>query len=481
MASSPIRFTGLASGLDTESIVNAMIAPQQAKVDYAVQDKKLLELKKDAWKEMNTKIYSFYTGKLSTLKFNNSFGKVTNTVSNPNVIKVDDNASIPQGTHEITIESTAKAATLATESIKKDSQGTNITVSKDTNLEQLGYAEGDKIFLNVNGKEVSIEVGKDMKIADLQNSMNAKLEEEGIKNVNFKFESQVSAFIIGTTETGSNQSISMKVEDSTGADSSQKLKNLGILESSKTGGNAKFKYNGSATFESQTNKVEVNGVKFTITGTSAEPITISAVKDTSSQMEFIKEFVNEYNTLLEEMNKLVDAPSASDYRPLTDEQKADMTESDIKLWEEKIKTSILRKDSTLTAIAGSMRSITGNSELYKLGISTSSNYKEKGKLHIDEDRLKEALDNDPQKVNDILKEVGTQLYDNIKERLKGNKDKSSNYLFMDKILEKNISDADDKIARLEERLVNLENSYYAKYAAMEKMMSQLNSQSSIFG
>ena len=57
------------------------------------------------------------------------------------------------------------------------------------------------------------------------------------------------------------------------------------------------------------------------------------------------------------MDKLYSADSTKGYEPLTDEEKEAMSEKEIEKWEEKIKDSILRKDSTLNSVASAMKNV----------------------------------------------------------------------------------------------------------------------------
>ena len=69
----------------------------------------------------------------------------------------------------------------------------------------------------------------------------------------------------------------------------------------------------------------------------------------------VKSFLKEYNDIMKEMNSLYGAESAKGYEPLTSEQKKEMSDDDVKLWEDKVKGALLRNDSTLGGIISSMR------------------------------------------------------------------------------------------------------------------------------
>jgi flagellar hook-associated protein 2 len=481
MAINTIRMTGLTSGLDTEALVSAITATSKYKVDYEKQNKQLLELKQEAWKDMNSKIYTFYTKTLNDFKFRTTYGKTDTTNSNPNAVAIDPSVNIPTGTHTIDVTQVAKVATINTQAIS----GT-----RTTKLNEIDITSGSFSF-TVNGKTATIEIGtppvdpennkptapnykkilaEDATIQQFEAAMKEVMTAAGIKDANFSFDTNTNAFFISTKNTGATQNIELSGEWN-------KLGVVGPLVDQ--GEDAIYSYNGGALLTSATNAVTINGLRATIIGeTNGTSATITAVKNIEGTVAVAKAFVEEYNKLLEEINALIDAPSARNYRPLTDEQKETMSDSDIKLWEERVKASILRKDSVLTTIASDMRSIVGNSGLFKLGISTGQDWKEKGKLYLDEEKLTKMIQEDANSFDDIFKEVGTKLYDNIRDKLRGTVDKSSNFLFADKVLTKEIKSSEDRISVLEGRLVKQEELYYAKFTAMEKMLSQLNSQSS---
>ena len=205
------------------------------------------------------------------------------------------------------------------------------------------------------------------------------------------------------------------------------------------------------------------------------------------------------------MNKLYDADSARGYDPLTDEQKEAMTEEDIKNWEDKIKGSLLRRDNTLGSLLTSMRSAlsstytdeeTGKTySLSTFGIVTG-NYTEKGKLHIygdaDDatyatygDRLKKALEEDPDAVMDTLTSVFGKLYDTMTEKCAKTEISSALTFYNDKQLTSLRKDYEEDLDVMEDRIKEMEDKYYKQFTAMEtalsKLQSQTNSLASLLG
>lgn len=227
-----------------------------------------------------------------------------------------------------------------------------------------------------------------------------------------------------------------------------------------------------------------------------ETIQITVGKDAEASYKLVKEALTEYNNLIEEMNKLYDAKSARGYDPLTDEQKEAMTEDDIKNWEDKIKSALLRRDDTLGSLLSGMRSALSSTytdeddgKIYSLssfGIVTG-NYTENGKLHIygDEDdatyatytdRLKTALEEDPDQVMDVLTNVFGKLYDTMTAKCAKTEISSALTFYNDKQYKNLLEDYEDDLDIMEDKIAELEDKYYKQFTAMEKAMSKLQSQ-----
>ena len=174
-----------------------------------------------------------------------------------------------------------------------------------------------------------------------------------------------------------------------------------------------------------------------------------------------------------------------------------MSEKQIEQWETKIKDSLLRRDSTISSLTSTMRTALSSSveidgksySLVSLGIKTGL-YTENGQLHIDgdkddasvsnnEDKLRKMIEEDPDKVYQILTGVGNQLYDKLKDSMSSIKGlRSALTVYNDKEMDTQITSYTKKIAEMEEKLQDMEDRYYKKYAALETAMSKLNAQSS---
>lgn len=271
-------------------------------------------------------------------------------------------------------------------------------------------------------------------------------------------------------------------------------KGMALIEAS----DSKIILNG-AELTSSSAVVSANGLDITLTGLTKtdEPITFSVTNDTESVYNSIKSFLKEYNSVMKEMNTLYNADSAKGYEPLTSEEKEAMSDDDVKLWEDKIKNSLLRSDSTLSSIMSSMRSammstVEYDGKTYTLssfGIMTSTDYTEGGLLHIygdaddsvysaKDDKLKKALDEDPDAVIATLTGVFGKLRETMSQKMSATKYSSSLTFYNDIKMKSDVKSYEDEIEDWEDRLAEMEDSYYSKFTAMETALAKLQSQQS---
>lgn len=267
--------------------------------------------------------------------------------------------------------------------------------------------------------------------------------------------------------------------------------------------NSIINYNG-VDIEDSTNSVSVNGLTIDIKGVTDSPVSCSVSRDIDSAYNMIKDFVTEYNAILKEMNELYYADSAKGYDPLSDEEKEAMTDDQIEKWEAKIKGSLLRRDSTMNSIITSMKNalqttVTVDGKKYSLssfGIRTSSDYTEKGLLHIygDSDdslyaemdnKLKKALSDDPDLVMEVISGVAKNLYSTMQDKMKKTSLSSALTFYNDKDIANQITTLNKQISKEESALTALEDKYYDQFGAMETALAKLQSQqtalSGLFG
>ncbi|MFJ8246258.1 flagellar filament capping protein FliD [Peribacillus asahii] len=275
----------------------------------------------------------------------------------------------------------------------------------------------------------------------------------------------------------------------------------------KEGQNAKFTINNLET-ERNSNTFTMNGVSFTLKQTfndnadstlnTTPPITVSVNNDTNQVFENIKKFVTQYNELIDKIQKKTSEERYRAYTPLTDEQREQLSDKQQEQWEEKAKSGLLRRDSTLTSLLTKMRTdfytSVDNSEagmydqLAKIGISTTANYLEGGKLEINETKLKAAIEADPQAVEKLFNASGNgygqqgivqRLYDSVNNTMDKIKERAGNAYSTNAqfTLGKELNLLNTKIDSFEDRLLKIEDRYYKQFTAMEQAISKANSQS----
>ena len=261
-------------------------------------------------------------------------------------------------------------------------------------------------------------------------------------------------------------------------------------------------YLNGALFTSNTNTFEINGLTITANAETADEFTLTTTDDTDGIYDMVKNFIKEYNELIIEMDKLYNADAAKGYEPLTDEEKEAMSEKEIEKWEEKIKDSILRKDSTLNSVSSAMKSIMMQGvkmsdgrtmSLSDFGINTLGYFNaaenERGAYHIDgnpddddtkdkADKLKTAIANNAEQAVEFFVGLTRGLYEKLGSMMKKTQYSSSFTLYDDLAMKDDYKDYTDKITKQEQKITDFEDRYYRKFSAMETALAKLTAKES---
>lgn len=258
-----------------------------------------------------------------------------------------------------------------------------------------------------------------------------------------------------------------------------------------------IRYNG-VEVKGDSNVVNVNGLTITIKGVTqpGEKISLNVVNNAQETYDMIKGFVKSYNSILAEMNSLYYAPSSKGYDPLSEEERGAMSDKQVEMWEGKITDSILRRDDTVGSILSTMKTaantgVTVNGKRYSLasfGIQTSTDYTEKGLLHISgdkedgtygsiDDKLMKAINEDPDTVMQVFTQISQSMFNEIGEKCKGiTNERSARTFYKDKQMETQQLAYKKQISILEKKLTQTEDKYYKQFAAMESALAKLQSQ-----
>ncbi|MEK4477399.1 flagellar filament capping protein FliD [Paenibacillus sp. FSL R7-0048] len=496
------------SGMDIDSMVKSMMAVKRAPLDKLYQQKETLNWTRDSYREISSKLYDFRINKLSD-KYNVSSALNANksvVTGYTGAVKAEATAAANRVDMEVEVMNLATTTTLTTSGV-----GANKS-SKITLAELAADADTDKEYsLNINGvnftKTDEAGVTKSLftgatTVASFISTVNA----DSKANVIASFDEATGKLIIRSKASGApstdpdSTSMNGKIELG-GQNSILSLFNGGndidVNDDIAMGVDALVRINGQG-LSQKSNTFTINGVQLTLLAkTDGNGTTkISSESDPNKALETIKSFVEDYNSLLQLLNNKVNEAKYSDYAPLTDAQKSDMKESEILAWTAKAKSGLLKNDDILKSTITSMRTIITEKlgGLSAMGITTGT-YLEGGKLILNESKLKQAINDNPQSVIDLFQgaagasseglfsKLGKQLatpLETISKRAGTNKyttDISSAFK-EDSVMGKRLKDYNTRISSMVKKLDNYETRYYKQFAAMETAMNKLQTQSS---
>lgn len=368
------------------------------------------------------------------------------------------------------------------------------------------------VVFTINGQ--TIDVGKtyaDATLGDVINAINTS--DAGIK---ISYDSLRDRFTMEAKTQGATSSITYTDTDPENG----LLKAMGLVDGTYIAGtDAEFTLDNVKGMKRSSNEFTIDGVTYTLKGTSPDTVTVEIEEDIDAVVEKIKGFVEKYNEVLDKINGLLSEKKDRDYLPLTEAQKEKMSEDDIEKWEERAKSGLLRSDSILQDIVYSMRTalydkVEGTSlSLHQIGITTGT-YQDKGKLKIDEAKLRTAMKDNFQEVvrlftnksqyayseslNDLEKRktmynesglaqrLSNILQDNIRTIRDSNGKKgrllekagiAGDLTEFSNLITTEINSKNRLIDTLVEKLYQKEEYYYNRFTAMEKLLSQMQSQS----
>lgn len=435
----------------------------------------------------------------------------------------------------------------------KDVKG---TVKAETKLSEIGFT-GDEASLNINttdeeGNAVTktVSLTKDSTIQDVVNA----LKDNGL---NASFDANNGRIFVSSKSTGKAADFSLVsattkfvekkdadgnvIKDSNGKPTMESValsaeeqaaskKLIGLLgldtDSSNAYGDKAAKINGrdavivlnGVKYTNTTNDFAINGLNISVNGVTddvADPdsdaclsglndstaVSINTTTDSQGIYDTVKDFLTEYNNIINEITKLYNADSAGSYEPLTDDEKDKMSDTEIEKWETKIKDSLLRRDNSLSSVMNAMmtsmsQSIEINGKSYSLssfGIQTlgflNAAKNEQNAYHINgdeddentsgkEDKLMAAITSDPDTVIEFMKQLTTNLYKSIDDQMQSNDLRSRYKIYNDKEMDKQYRNLTKTIKEWESKVSDKEDYYYKQFSNMETALAKLQSQTS---
>jgi flagellar hook-associated protein 2 len=504
------------------------------KTDNYTKAQTKIEWKMDAWKSLNTKVNSFYksTGNLRT---NSGWSMYKTTSSDSSKATVSVSGSPATGTQKLHVLSTAQSTYLTGGKIKKSDD--SVVTDSSTTLADLGITSDTTLKVTTknedgtNAEPYEISLTSSSKISDVV----TELKNAGL---NASFDSSNGRIFVSSKTTGAASDFTIESDDDNAATDSSTLtvlKALGLKTNSDAndvigdtnavkiaGTDANILLNG-VLYKGTSNYFNINGFGITVSGvtddgcvdeatgevdknkaaalTDSTAISLTTAVDAEGIYDTIKDFLTNYNNIINEMTKLYNADDASDYEPLTDDEKDSMTDTEISKWETKIKDSLLRRDTTLSSVMSVMKNamaqtIEVNGKTYALssfGISTlyygTAAENEESAYHIDgdeddentsgnTDKLLAAINNDPDTVVSYFKQLTTNLYNAIDQKMTSTTLRSRYCIYNDKELQDQYDDYTDIISDWEDKVADKEDYYYEKFADMETALGNLNSSQS---
>lgn len=531
-----MRVSGINSGLDTDAIVQELVSAYSQKTEKYTKEQTKLGWKQEAWKELNTKVYSLYNS-VGKMRYSSAYSLKKTSVSDTTKATVSASSDAVNGTQKLHVLSTAQSGyltggKLALRKEVKDGDTTKLekvsgVVTEKTKLSELGYT-GNETTLNINttdedGKAVTkeIKLNQDSTVQDVVNA----LRDNGL---NASFDSNNGRLFVSSKETGKAADFTLTAagsSDTEDASSKQLLGLLGLDTTSNTYDSQAVKIDGrdavislnNVRYTNTTNDFSINGLNISITGVTddvtdpenvdlstlddSSAITITTTTDSQGIYDKVKDFLTEYNNIINEITKLYNADSAGSYEPLTDDEKDQMSDTEIEKWETKIKDSLLRRDNSLSSLMNSMMTsmssgIEINGKTYSLssfGIQTlgylNAAKNEQNSYHIDgdeddentsgnKDKLMAAITSDPDTVVEFMKQLSSKLYKAMDDQMQSSSLRSRYKIYNDKELDKEYSNLSKTIKEWESKVSDKEDYYYKKFSNMETALSKLQSQTS---
>ncbi len=407
---------------------------------------------------------------------------------------------------------TALAATGKTDELEWlgfNSGDTNKEYLDKTIEELFSVTSGDLSSMTINGESMT-DLGLDetSTLRDLTNTIS----NNGDINVDLSYNSTTDSFYLRSDSTGTASDITMSatfmskfgftdVDDGTHHISSQ---------------NAKLNLDGVDIVKSN-NNFTIDGIQYELkeTYSDVDPIKIEVDKNIEGIKEKIEEFVTTYNGLISSINSKLIEERDRDFEPLTSAEKEALSDDEVEQWETKAKSGILRGNQNLSDMLTEMRQALYESvegvgiTLADLGIQTSTNYKDKGKLVIDDADLTEALNNNYEEIVDLFTNksdyeyldrensserysengLSNRLFDIIEDNIRTTRDENGykgtllvkagvvgDVTEFENLLTDMLDDYDQRIVDLYANFYDKEDSYYLMFANMESALSEMQAQ-----
>lgn len=434
-------------------------------------------------------------------ELNKAIGKVK--LSDGTGLNIDENGTVTAAN--------GKKLSVAADPATKNTFGastartTTAQVTTATTLKDLGVE--DSATFTINGTKFTFT--SDYTVAKMMSEINASKN----ARATMTFSTLTNSFALSSSGYGTSASIEFSAEN--GSAGAELLSTLGLTSGTLTQGrNLQLEVNGE-TIETSSNSFTADGTTMTFTSAAQDAeFSYEVKKDNSSAIDAIKSFVEDYNKIIEEVYGQLDQKPNSDYYALTDDdiEDMDLSEKQQEKWEKKAKEGLLYNDSTVSTVMQKMRSVLYSTvktadgqtfSLFSMGITTSDDWGDHGKLELDETKLEAAFEQYADQIADLFagttvdengNTVKTGIMHKLDDVLTGavkttgaRKDKGALVQLAgtktgtsatDNSIYDQLKSISTLISSLETRYEKQQDRYWKQFSNLETMMGSLNSQTS---
>lgn len=525
----PIRLTGLATGMDTETTIKQLMKPYNMRVDKLKQEKQSMQWKQEIMRDMIKELREVQNSYLSMTSPDatnmlkaGSFSVANITSSNDGILTA---TALPGATaipSKVTVERVAKPAIIDIK-LEKSPTSTITDITSSTKMSDIGFNKDAHFEIEYAGDKFSIDVQENETIQQFMNRFNSvKGSKSGAalyEKAQISFTELTGSLSIETRDTGDKQKISLTTNPALPA------ANLKTADGQNALAKVVAKDGSIVNVEKSSNEFTIDNVTYNINSryivpSTPEAVTLTAKADAQKSVDKIKGFVDKYNAIVDKIYSKYSEKKQYKFNPLTDEQKKDMKEDEIKKWEAKSKEGIVKGDEAIGSMLTAMRSAIFDRvdgvgiTLRDIGLDSYGGFEattKPGQIKLDTTKLKTALETKGDQVMRLFsgtadkalidnttmdkKEKEQKIY-NSTGAFKRLQDVLNNYVgktdsimlkkagiegttsFSKNDLTERLKKKETAIFEMERKVSTQEERYYKKFAALEKAMNMFNSQSS---
>jgi len=497
-----------AANYETNSNPNKSVQGTEP-IDYTLLEGTMELTLDDVTRSISLDGLSSYTDLQDSI--NTSFGSGKISVSegvSGVVLDIVDGSGVSVINITSTDETTLTLLGFGEDSIQSNRLMSSMTLETVSNqlLTPFTYNTDDEIEFIINGESFTFE--KSSTLSNMIETVNAS----EVANVTMSYNQLAGTFSIESKSTGAGNTLEITETNSNFLDA--------LSMSYTPGQDAEVMLDGELVVRSE-NDFKVDGMIIQLNDVTTEPVEVIVTEDIEEALMAIVDFVDAYNTLIEDLRSTIDENADSDYAPLTDEERDALSTEEIEKWESVAKIGLLEDDpliyNMLTDMRQALMSLVsfGNISLFDIGISTQD-YTDGGKLIIDETVLRQALESNPEDIVDLFTKASESHPGTTSARSLTGEEKSVRfeeeglmYKIYD-ILEQNVSKyrnlngdkgllvekggitndvtefdnyysdiidtLNDEKDDLETALYDKEDAYYARFTAMEQAILEMNAQ-----